>query len=243
MSAKTRQKPTTLEALTLLQTTATTLLANDRRSPHMTKTLIKALQLYKENRLGFVASTEIHNEDMSEEAMCMLFSSKLTDVGFEGAALNWLRSKKVEYVGEVVGIELDLRRNKGVKRAPELVLEHLNSLGLSVGINPFSYGWRPPYWSESWFIQQLDRPSIDDSSTFPHWRRAISEKKYFLGNLLRGTQGHIVSAHRWEERLMDSNIRMAMFVPPTWTAPTEIPEIIAKRLSQLQQARTATTEK
>jgi hypothetical protein len=158
MSADTRL---TLAHLTGLFASAVDLIQRDSRDPKMTQRLARTFQLYKENRLG-----EVFPANM--DSISLEVGSKLCDLlireHFSAEAAAYCRERGLEFVGELFYVKLDDRTDKGRKKAASLLRRGMQELGFTMNEDPINgFGWKPPYWGTSRFLELLSLPIIDKS--------------------------------------------------------------------------------
>lgn len=227
MAAKTSQELQDAIRLRVaeLQADSLILIRENKRSLGQIDNLARALQLFKENRLGIPLSSKIETPSHILE----ILSQRIEDLVLHPEEFrSWARAQcgDVEYVGELFGLHQRFiwasNRSRGAKMCREL----LGKLDLNFRFKPDSVGWIPPYMTDGKVAEFLKKRKHELS---PKNICTCAEDGgcASIGEFIRGARGNDLRWHRAEvnaENLREHGLRLAMFVPKSWEAPPMDPE-------------------
>lgn len=163
MSAKTRPEVKVAGALALLFSTAINLINGGKRSWEMIEELKRALQLFKEGRLGLVWEL---GQTCSDEDRDRLFSTSPDELPLSRHAKSLLRKRGVRLLGEAFLICDFEGRDRNVKSVREIAA-FLRQAGIPTGTKPNTCGWMPPYAEDPEILELWAKPAheLDGRST------------------------------------------------------------------------------
>ena len=192
---------------------ALVLIRGDKRNETQRSHLRRALQLFQENRLGGVISS---NEMLSPERIQQLLSLELVNLLSARDAAHFTRQDLL-YVGELYLLHYSKWRETRVRkgRSVQACQQMLRELGLPLTMNLDDSGWIPPYANDPKVLELWARPrhTVLD-------RRRCDDGCASVGEWLRRLRSN---ARRWGMDL-PHQVRAYMYVPPTWTPPPRNPE-------------------
>lgn len=146
-----------LDNLVVLFTLAYTCIREGKRSKTMTQALLKALQLFKENRLLTVLAMDPNQTTLSDDDLQKRLSLLIADLpGFPRELLTYFAERGVRYIGEIYKLKWD-RRGRGVLDTRKQVMDYLATLNLPAYVDVDRI-WRPSYWDDAGFMAALNRP-------------------------------------------------------------------------------------
>lgn len=221
MSAKTRRNDglQQRDKIAGLYANAYGLLAKGKRSELQAHHLLRALQLFKENRLA--GALEKSGGDVLVDLQQTL-SLLITDVLPAHVARHVHKSYNVVYVGEMfLGVCHDLFRAKPTVQWANLCKEMLADLGLPLFLNLDASGWIPPYATDEKIL------GIWAQRLHEAIPRAMCSGCQSVGENLRKLGGRY---SRRESMLPFLARRFGihnMYVPSSWKAPSGDPACCA----------------
>ena len=112
-----RQKLDLVQRIGALGLNAQTLIVNDKRSGSDVETLLRALQAFKENRLGGIIFSE-RTFNLASLAAC---SIEVVSLPFEKEDQKWMRLRGVRYVGEIYYVHFDAKSSYSVARGKRVL--------------------------------------------------------------------------------------------------------------------------
>jgi hypothetical protein len=199
------------------------------RSEAMIEAVLKALQRFKENRLGGVVSLQPGEEKLPGNFQELL-SMRMNDVPFKvRGALRFFDDHGIYYVGEAYTIHP--RRRKG-QRWVELQ-EFQTSFGLPLELDPIAAGWIPPYWNDPVVQQALNSPVFTHAEPNRHRGCEYEHEcgRHYLGQVIAHRQGWMRTRGELSERqhflrgvAPDAGLHAAMLIPAGWVPPEGEPQ-------------------
>lgn len=215
MSAKTRPITEMIGALTLLFSEAIRLISGGKRPNTMIGELQRALQLFKENRLGFVFEL---GQTCPDEKRDELLSKSVEDLPFSRHAKRLLSGRGVRLFGEAFQVCNFEGSDRNLKTVQEIA-QFLRSAGIPTGTDPHTCGWIPPYAKDPEILALWAKPfhELNGSTTCPKGCQ-------YLG-------ARLASQHpRWRrfprsrlERVENPKLYSLMVVPSFWSPPQDSP--------------------
>lgn len=212
MSAKTRLEVKLAGVLTLLFSEAIRLISGGKRPNTMIDELERALQLFKENRLGLVWEL---GQTCSAEQRDELFSTSVEDLPFSRHAKSMLRGRGVRLLGEALQTCDFERSDRNVKSAQEIA-HFLRSAGIPTGTDPHTCGWIPPYAKDPEILALWAMPyhELSGQATCSKGCKSVGESLARKIDLRwRGTAGYRL------RRASHPKLYSLMVVPSSWIPP------------------------
>ena len=157
-----RQKLDLVQRIGALGLNAQTLIVNDKRSGSDVETLLRALQAFKENRLGGIIFSE-RTFNLASLAAC---SIEVVSLPFEKEDQKWMRLRGVRYVGEIYYVHFDAKSSYSVARGKRVLSFLEGRFSLPMNMDPLALGWKPPYWN-SMTKADLSRLILNEMPTPP----------------------------------------------------------------------------
>ena len=201
----------------------------------MVQTLLRALQLFKENRLGGVIMLEKNSTDTLPSNFQNLLSLKIEDLSLKSYTKKYIARYGVLYVGEVYRIKQRYFHTNSPKSIKEID-EYLVFLGLPLELDPIKAGWIPPYWHDTIVCDALHEPII--THTVNHTKHHLLGIYYFGQIILsrRSTYSRFEQKQQYLEGwAKEQGLHGAMYLMEGWTALDEVPEACQKFLNDQEE--------
>lgn len=250
MSAHTRRL---LERFDALSHSARDLMTRHLRSGIASEEVLKALQLYKEG-IPFVCFRRDSEEGQrhSREHLQDFLSVEIRNIGFTSPAHFPTQKYCKKHGARLLGEVHQLPWTRPSEAETELK-KYLRSWGFDPDTDPTTFGWIPPYWKESGFLEFLDTPieigypeSPEADARRTYWyHRLWSAGCDTLGCALKYAQSQGPGALEALQKRLSADfqsrfpfeIHACMYVPSDWTQPTEVPPRAAEYRTRAEEHR------
>lgn len=175
MSAKTRQTDEKGKFVKLLarlgglfaQTYILT--ESGKRDKEQVKLMLHALQLFKEDRLGWVAAGVKRLTQLSPADLLSTLSMRIEDLELSPTTKEFFAKQGILYLGEAlsVGTGRGGRSLHTWNKAWRELNVWVTQVGIAWELDPWQVDWRPPYWPPDAALRaRLERPT-EESLNFP----------------------------------------------------------------------------
>ncbi len=232
--------------LALLFTTVLVLIRDSKREPDMITRLRRALQLFKENRLGEVMQLAGADGKLDKAVLFDLLSKEIQETDLPSRAKEYLYECGVVYVGEIFLVMQYWGTRVFKSRTQIEAFLHANLIPLD--LDPIQAGWEPSYWGEQapgsvqtleWLRGKLDRivapPNVfsleDPVSVLKLEAYRLGYEHY--GTLIPWAQQELRRMRQLQKQFSRSSrtgvprgLRMGFCVPTDWSVPgARTPEV------------------
>lgn len=174
MSAKTRQTDEKGKFVKLLArlgglcAQAFILIESGKRGKEQVKLMLHALQLFKEDRLGWVAEGVKRLTQLSSSELIGALSAKLEELPLSQLTRTFFTNQGILYLGEALLVERGREGralhlwNKEWRELNAWLSQH----GISWELDPWDFDWTPPYWPDPALRKHLEL-SAQEAINFP----------------------------------------------------------------------------
>ncbi|MFH1315715.1 MAG: DNA-directed RNA polymerase subunit alpha C-terminal domain-containing protein [Candidatus Uhrbacteria bacterium] len=177
-----RQKLKTLKRFRALTNTAEELIHNSARTPAEVNTLLKALQAFKERRLGAIFFRS--EQRLDGEKLLEVLSLPIESTPLPTEDQRYLASRGIKFLGELYYVVFDRRSRPSRERGQKIFKELVRCMNVPTKLDPLSIGWQPPYWSDPLFQVALNQPVIDCFAEYsPGRTRSFALHRSQLANI------------------------------------------------------------
>lgn len=183
MSAQTgmtnKEKLQALNRLSALIRSAEDIIQKGTRSPGDVLLFLEALQAFKERRLASIV--RVSHGSLSTDDIFLRCGIEVRDVPFSPEDQRYLKKRGLRYVGEIFSMWSDPRSSFAVETGERIRGVLFDRLGLSKDLDPLALGWKPFYWSDATYTDELAVLILKRYPTSPkvlNWDQSVKNSYY-----------------------------------------------------------------